>query len=142
MPHARHRAQDDLDAIQKLRGTVATSSLSNGMQPGMRDNLAKCVRANTRAACTTAPACTRPLACRAALSRHHPLPQCTHTRADARTAARTHTPPRPLRTTPAACPRRYYRCLTAIETRFPISKDKMHAQVAFTWCDAFRPAKK
>lgn len=38
--------------------------------------------------------------------------------------------------------RRYYRCLTAIETRFPISKEKSHAQVNFAWFDAFRPAKK
>lgn len=37
---------------------------------------------------------------------------------------------------------RYIRCLTAIENRFPISKEKGHAQVAFTWYDAFRPSKK
>ncbi len=35
--------------------------------------------------------------------------------------------------------RRYYRILTSIENRFPISKDKGHAQVAFAWQDAFRP---
>ena len=39
-------------------------------------------------------------------------------------------------------PARYFRCLTAIETRFPISKEKGNAQVAFSWADAFRPAKK
>ncbi|KAL6757097.1 BRO1-like domain-containing protein [Haematococcus lacustris] len=37
---------------------------------------------------------------------------------------------------------KYYRSLTAIETRFPISKEKGHAAVAFTWYEAFRPAKK
>ncbi|MEW5305101.1 MAG: hypothetical protein WDW36_007663 [Sanguina aurantia] len=37
---------------------------------------------------------------------------------------------------------RYLRCLTAIETRFPISKEKGHAQLAFTWSDAFRPRNK
>eukprot|EP00200_Dunaliella_tertiolecta_P017215 CAMPEP_0202411634 /NCGR_PEP_ID=MMETSP1128-20130828/22377_1 /ASSEMBLY_ACC=CAM_ASM_000463 /TAXON_ID=3047 /ORGANISM="Dunaliella tertiolecta, Strain CCMP1320" /LENGTH=780 /DNA_ID=CAMNT_0049017371 /DNA_START=116 /DNA_END=2454 /DNA_ORIENTATION=- len=37
---------------------------------------------------------------------------------------------------------KYCRCLTAIETRFPISKEKGHAQVAFTWYDAFKSSKK
>ncbi|GAX77401.1 hypothetical protein CEUSTIGMA_g4847.t1 [Chlamydomonas eustigma] len=37
---------------------------------------------------------------------------------------------------------KYLRCLAAIETRFPISKDKGQAQVNFTWCDAFQPKKK
>lgn len=37
---------------------------------------------------------------------------------------------------------KYYRYLTSIETRFPVSRDKAHAQVAFTWCDAFNQRKK
>ncbi|GFR44801.1 hypothetical protein Agub_g6136, partial [Astrephomene gubernaculifera] len=37
---------------------------------------------------------------------------------------------------------KYYRCLCAIETRFPISKEKGHAQVVFSWFDAFRPTRR
>lgn len=37
---------------------------------------------------------------------------------------------------------RYYRALTSIETRFPISKDPNHVHVAFVWFDAFRATKK
>eukprot|EP00227_Mantoniella_beaufortii_P022182 CAMPEP_0197582208 /NCGR_PEP_ID=MMETSP1326-20131121/5484_1 /TAXON_ID=1155430 /ORGANISM="Genus nov. species nov., Strain RCC2288" /LENGTH=814 /DNA_ID=CAMNT_0043146249 /DNA_START=58 /DNA_END=2499 /DNA_ORIENTATION=- len=37
---------------------------------------------------------------------------------------------------------RYYRALCVVETRFPISKQKEHIQLSFTWCDAFKPAKK
>jgi programmed cell death 6-interacting protein len=32
--------------------------------------------------------------------------------------------------------------LTAIETRFPISREKGHATVSFVWYDAFRPTKR
>ncbi|EFJ43641.1 programmed cell death protein 6 interacting protein X [Volvox carteri f. nagariensis] len=37
---------------------------------------------------------------------------------------------------------KYYRYLSAIETRFPISKEKGHAQVSFAWNDAFRPSRR
>lgn len=37
---------------------------------------------------------------------------------------------------------RYYRALSSIETRFPISKDAGHVHVSFTWFDAFRPSKR
>jgi hypothetical protein len=37
---------------------------------------------------------------------------------------------------------RYFKCLTAIETRFPISQEKGHARINFPWYDAFRPSKK
>ncbi|KXZ42912.1 hypothetical protein GPECTOR_111g245 [Gonium pectorale] len=37
---------------------------------------------------------------------------------------------------------KYYRCLNAIETRFPISKEKSAAQVNFAWYDAFRPSRR
>ena len=37
---------------------------------------------------------------------------------------------------------RYYRALSSIETRFPISKDAGHVYVSFLWYDAFRPTKK
>lgn len=39
-------------------------------------------------------------------------------------------------------PPRYLRCLTAIETRFPISKERGHAQISFAWFDAFQPKKR
>lgn len=35
-------AEDDLETIQQLRSTIANAS-TNGMQPGMRDSLAKWV---------------------------------------------------------------------------------------------------
>ncbi|KIY99284.1 pH-response regulator protein palA/RIM20 [Monoraphidium neglectum] len=37
---------------------------------------------------------------------------------------------------------KYYKSLTAIETRFPISGERGHVKLAFPWCDAFRPTKK
>ncbi|GLC38437.1 hypothetical protein PLESTB_001578000 [Pleodorina starrii] len=37
---------------------------------------------------------------------------------------------------------KYYRYLCAVETRFPISKEKGHAQVSFAWNDAFRPSRR
>eukprot|EP00873_Tetraselmis_striata_P008261 jgi/Tetstr1/428525/TSEL_001855.t1 len=37
---------------------------------------------------------------------------------------------------------KYYKALCAIETRFPVSKDKEHVNVNFTWYDAFKPTKK
>jgi hypothetical protein len=37
---------------------------------------------------------------------------------------------------------RYYKCMTAIETRFPISNEKGNVKLSFPWTDAFRPAKK
>lgn len=37
---------------------------------------------------------------------------------------------------------KYYKALCAIETRFPLSKDKEHVNVTFTWYDAFKPSKK
>jgi hypothetical protein len=37
---------------------------------------------------------------------------------------------------------RYYRALSSIETRFPISKDAGHVHVSFIWFDAFRPSKR
>jgi len=43
----------------------------------------------------------------------------------------------------AARVRRYYGMLSAIEARFPVSKDKAHvSDLAFTWWDAFRTSKK
>ncbi len=45
-----------------------------------------------------------------------------------------HTPPAPLP--------RYYRCVCAVETRFPISKEKGAANVSFAWFDAFRPSRR
>ncbi len=43
---------------------------------------------------------------------------------------------------PGAPNYRYYRVLTSIENRFPISKEKGHAQIFFSWYDAFRPKNK
>lgn len=37
---------------------------------------------------------------------------------------------------------KYFCCLTSIETRFPISKEKGHIQLTFTWFDAFDKKKK
>ncbi|KAG2490070.1 hypothetical protein HYH03_011535 [Edaphochlamys debaryana] len=37
---------------------------------------------------------------------------------------------------------KYYRYLCAVETRFPISKEKGQAQVSFVWFDAFRPSRR
>ncbi|GLI70883.1 hypothetical protein VaNZ11_015904 [Volvox africanus] len=37
---------------------------------------------------------------------------------------------------------KYYRYLCAMETRFPFSKEKGHAQVSFAWNDAFRPSRR
>ncbi len=37
---------------------------------------------------------------------------------------------------------RYYRALSSIGTRFPISKDAGHVHVVFQWYDAFRPTKR
>jgi programmed cell death 6-interacting protein len=37
---------------------------------------------------------------------------------------------------------RYYKCLTSIETRFPISSEKGNVRISFPWTDAFRPSKK
>eukprot|EP00898_Chlorokybus_atmophyticus_P004865 jgi/Chlat1/537/Chrsp103S01115 len=37
---------------------------------------------------------------------------------------------------------RYFRALSVIETRFPISKEKEHINVSFSWADAFKPTKK
>ncbi|KAI8477285.1 MAG: programmed cell death protein 6 interacting protein X [Monoraphidium minutum] len=37
---------------------------------------------------------------------------------------------------------KYYKALTLIETRFPISSEKGHVKISFPWCDAFRPTKK
>ncbi len=37
---------------------------------------------------------------------------------------------------------RYYKALTVMETRFPISKDKAHVMISFTWYDAFRASKR
>jgi programmed cell death 6-interacting protein len=37
---------------------------------------------------------------------------------------------------------KYFRALTAIEARFPISSDREHVRLSFTWADAFRPNKK
>lgn len=37
---------------------------------------------------------------------------------------------------------RYYKALTVMETRFPISKDKGHVMLSFTWYDAFRASKR
>eukprot|EP01025_Chloroclados_australasicus_P000471 TRINITY_DN10245_c0_g5_i1.p1 TRINITY_DN10245_c0_g5~~TRINITY_DN10245_c0_g5_i1.p1 ORF type:complete len:838 (-),score=138.09 TRINITY_DN10245_c0_g5_i1:616-3129(-) len=37
---------------------------------------------------------------------------------------------------------KYYRGLLAMETRFPISRDKEHAKIYFTWYDAFRTTKR
>lgn len=45
-------------------------------------------------------------------------------------------------TLPLTPPPRYLRCLTAIETRFPISKERGHAQISFAWFDAFQPKKR
>jgi len=38
--------------------------------------------------------------------------------------------------------RRYYKSLTNIETRFPISGEKGHVKLSFPWADAFRSSKK
>ncbi|KAG2435427.1 hypothetical protein HYH02_011927 [Chlamydomonas schloesseri] len=37
---------------------------------------------------------------------------------------------------------KYFRYLNAIETRFPIGKEKNQAQVSFAWFDAFRPSRR
>ncbi len=37
---------------------------------------------------------------------------------------------------------RYYRALSLVETRFPISKDSGDVNVSFTWYDAFRATKR
>eukprot|EP00208_Stichococcus_sp_RCC1054_P002835 CAMPEP_0206140322 /NCGR_PEP_ID=MMETSP1473-20131121/9097_1 /ASSEMBLY_ACC=CAM_ASM_001109 /TAXON_ID=1461547 /ORGANISM="Stichococcus sp, Strain RCC1054" /LENGTH=740 /DNA_ID=CAMNT_0053534441 /DNA_START=308 /DNA_END=2527 /DNA_ORIENTATION=- len=37
---------------------------------------------------------------------------------------------------------KYYRALSSIETRFPISKDSGQMHVSFVWFDAFRPTKR
>lgn len=37
---------------------------------------------------------------------------------------------------------RYYRALSLVETRFPISKDSGDVNVSFTWYDAFRASKR
>jgi programmed cell death 6-interacting protein len=37
---------------------------------------------------------------------------------------------------------RYYRALSVVEARFPISAQPAHIRLSFTWCDAFKPAKK
>ena len=37
---------------------------------------------------------------------------------------------------------RYYKALTVMETRFPISKDRTHVMISFTWYDAFRASKR
>ncbi|WIA15140.1 hypothetical protein OEZ85_001828 [Tetradesmus obliquus] len=37
---------------------------------------------------------------------------------------------------------KYYKCLTSIETRFPISNEKGNVRISFPWTDAFRPSKK
>jgi programmed cell death 6-interacting protein len=39
-------------------------------------------------------------------------------------------------------PCRYYKCMTAVETRFPISNEKGNVKLSFPWTDAFRPSKK
>eukprot|EP00879_Flechtneria_rotunda_P016447 GHRR01017211.1.p1 GENE.GHRR01017211.1~~GHRR01017211.1.p1 ORF type:complete len:133 (+),score=46.94 GHRR01017211.1:766-1164(+) len=40
------------------------------------------------------------------------------------------------------CMYRYFKCLTAIETRFPISNEKGNVRISFPWTDAFRPNKR
>lgn len=47
-----------------------------------------------------------------------------------------------LRCIPPAPLPRYYRCVCAVETRFPISKEKGAANVSFAWFDAFRPSRR
>ena len=37
---------------------------------------------------------------------------------------------------------RYFRSLSMMESRFPISKDDHHVSMSFTWYDAFRPTKR
>lgn len=37
---------------------------------------------------------------------------------------------------------KYYQALCLVESRFPISENKSHAQISFTWYDSFRPSKK
>jgi programmed cell death 6-interacting protein len=37
---------------------------------------------------------------------------------------------------------RYFRLLTSVENRFPISRERGHAAVSFVWYDAFRPKTK
>lgn len=37
---------------------------------------------------------------------------------------------------------KYFRALTAIEARFPISAERGHVRLSFPWADAFRPSKK
>ena len=37
---------------------------------------------------------------------------------------------------------KYFRALTAIEARFPISSEHGHVRLSFSWADAFRPTKK
>lgn len=39
-------------------------------------------------------------------------------------------------------PSRYYKSMTAVETRFPISNEKDNVRISFPWTDAFRPSKK
>ena len=36
----------------------------------------------------------------------------------------------------------YYRALSVMETRFPISRDSSHAQVGFYWMNAMNPRKR
>lgn len=37
---------------------------------------------------------------------------------------------------------KYYKCMTAVETRFPVSNEKGNVKLSFPWTDAFRPSKK
>ena len=44
---------------------------------------------------------------------------------------------------PTGCTKtRYYKSMTAVETRFPISSEKGNVKLSFPWTDAFRPSKK
>lgn len=63
---------------------------------------------------------------------HHPLPQPPP-------SAPPLAPPPKI---PTPNIHRYYKSLTAIETRFPISGERGHVRLSFPWCDAFRPSKK
>lgn len=38
--------------------------------------------------------------------------------------------------------KRYYKGLSSIEARFPISGERGHVKLSFPWFDAFRPSKK
>ena len=110
-------ALDDLVAIQNQRNGVVVAQ--SGSAGASKDSLIKYVGSTHASA--------RLILCLQKLDRNQILPPSM----------------RALRAHNIACwVHRYFKCLTAIETRFPISQEKGHARISFPWYDAFRPSKK